>query len=120
MSTKPELPPLPSSEATLGQWQDYFSRLVKARGWDQASDLEVFLLFSEEVGELAKAYRRYRRLFSEEGRTPKRSEEELKQDIGDELADLFSYLLDIADRLEIDLAEAVLRKETINRDRDWS
>ena len=110
------LPEIPK-EATVGDWQRYTAELVKARGWDKATDLEIFLLLTEEVGELAKAYRRHRSLFSE----PKKAQDQdTKQEISGELADVMSYLLDLAQRLEIDLEQAMIEKEKHNRGRHWS
>lgn len=122
--SKSDLPPLPAS-ATLSQWQAYMAQMVAARGWDSASDLEIFLLFSEEVGEFAKAFRRFRRLFTErvtEDRAAGMDSVDLapaREEMAEELADVFSYLLDLAGRLEIDLEAAFVAKEKVNRNRDW-
>jgi NTP pyrophosphatase (non-canonical NTP hydrolase) len=119
-----ELPHLPSS-ATLTEWQSYVTQTVAARGWDKASDLEIFLLFSEEVGEFAKAFRRYRRLFTERVTEDRAADwesvdiEPARQEMAEELADVFSYLLDLAGRLEINLEQAFVAKEKRNRQRDW-
>jgi NTP pyrophosphatase (non-canonical NTP hydrolase) len=103
---------LPSSP-TLLQLQAYVQQMCKDRGWDQASDLEIFLLFSEEVGELAKAIRKKRELFSEKGKEGK--------DFGlaEEFADVLSYLLDLANRFEVDLEQAFREKEALNASREW-
>jgi NTP pyrophosphatase (non-canonical NTP hydrolase) len=108
------LPEIPNG-ATIQQWQAYMSDLVRARGWDKASDLEIFLLLTEEVGELAKAYRRHRALFTEG-----QPESETRAELAGELADVLSYLLDIAQRLDIDLENALVEKEHHNRGRDWN
>lgn len=110
------LPEIPSG-GTLKQWQSYVKELVTARGWTQASDLEVFLLFSEEVGELAKAFRRHRELFTEGSQAS--SKTETKQELASEMADVLSYLLDLAQRMDIDLEEAAVAKERFNRTREW-
>ena len=39
--------------------------------------------------------------------------------IKDELADVFIYVLTIADKYNIDLLDALKRKETINLERTW-
>lgn len=111
-----DLPDIPE-RATLSDWQDYMGRLVKARGWDKASDLEIFLLLTEEVGELAKAFRRHRALFAE---PEKIRAEDTREELAGELADVLSYLLDISHRLDIDLDVALRNKEHINRTREWS
>lgn len=111
-----ELPEIPQT-ATIREWQSYVSRLVKARGWDSATDLETFLLFQEEVGELAKALRKHRGLFTEHG-TSERARSS-QRELALEMADVLSYLLDLADRFEIDLEAAVVEKENFNRTRQW-
>ena len=122
--SKDDLPALPTS-ATLSQWQAYMAQMVAARGWDRASDLEIFLLFSEEVGEFAKAFRRFRRLFAERVIEDRAADMEsvdmspAREEMAEELADVFSYLLDLAGRLEIDLEAAFVAKEKVNRNRDW-
>ena len=108
------LPQIPEN-ATIREWQAYMSDLVRARGWDKASDLEIFLLLTEEVGELAKAYRRRRALFTE---TP--SDTDSTEELAGELADVLSYLLDLSQRLGIDLEQALIDKEHHNRGRDWN
>ena len=119
-----ELPDIPTG-ATIMEWQNYVRKNVLARGWDRASDLEVFLLFSEEVGEFAKAFRRYRKLFAErviEDRAADLSsvdDSQAKAQMSEELADILSYLLDLAGRLDIDLEAALIQKEEINRTREW-
>jgi NTP pyrophosphatase (non-canonical NTP hydrolase) len=119
-----KLPPLPAT-ATLRQWQEYVAGTVAARGWDRASELEIFLLFSEEVGEFAKAFRRFRRLFAERITEDRAADFEsidvqpARQEMAEELADVLSYLLDLAGRLEIDLEQAFVEKEKSNRRRDW-
>ena len=42
---------------TLKDLQNYIKEVCKERGWDKNSTPETFLLFMEEVGELAKAIR---------------------------------------------------------------
>lgn len=103
-----------SSSPTLPQLQRYVADLCRERGWDQASDLETFLLFAEEVGELAKAIRRRRKLFAEKGKPPADD-----QELAHEMADILSYLLDLANRFDVDLEKAFLEKEDINAQRDW-
>lgn len=110
------LPPIPEN-ATLGQWQSYVDQLVKARGWDRATDLETFLLFMEEVGELAKAFRRHRKLFPENGQETTHAE--AKRELALEMADVLSYLCDLANRMGVDLEASAVEKEIINRDRHW-
>ena len=111
------LPDLPNSDASLAVWQNYITSNCRARGWDSAEDLEIFLLFSEEVGEFAKALRRHRGLFSE--KVDAEARRRAQHDVAEEMADVLSYLLDLASRLEVDLGQALLQKEQLNREREW-
>ena len=43
---------------SLTELQKHFDRTCKEKGWGKNSVTEVFLLFAEEVGELAKAIRK--------------------------------------------------------------
>ena len=105
------LPQIPD-QPTLTQLQKYQDEICKARGWDKTSDLETFLLFSEEFGELAKAIRKARNLYQEEGKSS-------SHDLEGEFADVLSYLMDLANRFWINLEEAYREKEAINAGRNW-
>ncbi|MFK7973153.1 MAG: MazG nucleotide pyrophosphohydrolase domain-containing protein [Bacteroidia bacterium] len=97
----PEFP----ARSELPQLQQYVQDVCKAKGWDGASDLETFLLFTEEVGELAKAIRKHRALFYKKLPTA-----ETDANLREEFADVLSYLLDLASRLDVDLLEAFREK----------
>ncbi len=99
---------------TLSDLQKYVKELCAERGWDKNDSLEIFLLFSEEVGELAKAIRNKRELYHESGKIIKADELE------DEFADVLSYLLDLANQFDIDLETAFRNKEKKNAKRIWS
>ena len=86
--------------------------LCESRGWESASHLEKYLLFSEEVGELAKAIREHLAIGLEEGKKTKTNLEE-------EFADVLNYLLDLANGLEVDLQKAFWKKDAINQKRKW-
>lgn len=107
------LPPLPEKPSTLSQLQQYQADMCKARGWDQANTLETFLLFSEEFGELAKAIRNRLALYQEKDKAIDSTELE------GEFADVFSYLMELANRFEIDLETVYRAKEEINAKRTW-
>lgn len=99
-------------EPTLRQLQDYVRKVVKERGWDKNTDLELFLLFSEEVGELAKAIRDTRGLYQDTGKDNRVNLEE-------EFADVLAYLIDLANYFDIDLTKAFFDKEEKNAKRQW-
>lgn len=98
---------------TLPDLQQYIKDICTERGWDKNNHLELFLLFSEEVGELAKAIRNHTRLYAEQERAHKQTELE------EEFADVFAYLLDLANYFNIDLEQAFRAKDTVNQSRTW-
>ncbi len=97
----------------LKDFQEYIKTLAEERGWDKNNPLEIFLLFSEEIGELAKAIRNKMKLYHETGKKVKPNELEY------EFADVFSYLLDLANQFDIDLEKAFREKEEENKKRVW-
>jgi NTP pyrophosphatase (non-canonical NTP hydrolase) len=100
--------------ASLPEYQQFIKDLCAERGWDKNSPLELFLLFSEEVGELAKAIRNEMNLYQEVDK-PKRKRFELEE----EFADVFSYLMDLAKCFGVDLESALRNKEAVNAQRNW-
>jgi NTP pyrophosphatase (non-canonical NTP hydrolase) len=100
-----------SSVAVL---QQYIHDMVVRRGFDKETPRDALLLFVEEVGELAKAMRKYLGLKTDQDRQEKYTKLE------SELADVFIYLLDLANLLEISLFHALHEKEQENEKRSWS
>lgn len=99
-------------ESTVQNLQAYVKSVCEERGWDKDSHLEKFLLFSEEVGELAKAMRKASGLYDEKAR-------QKRVDLEEEFADVFSYLLDLANYFKVDLEAAFKAKEDVNAKREW-
>jgi NTP pyrophosphatase (non-canonical NTP hydrolase) len=99
---------------TLKDYQEYIQLLCEERGWDKNNPLEIFLLFSEEIGELAKAIRNRMKLYHEKGK------ELMEDELEDEFADVFSYLLDLANQFDIDLETAFRNKDKKNSERIWN
>lgn len=97
---------------TLKDFQQYMDEICKERGWVKDTSAEKFLLFVEEVGELAKAMRNAAGLYEEKAK-PKRMELE------EEFADVLSYLLDLANYFQVDLEQAFREKERVNQNRRW-
>jgi NTP pyrophosphatase (non-canonical NTP hydrolase) len=100
------------SGPTLKELQSYLAQVCEERGWTKDSPSEKFVLFIEEVGELAKAMRKAAGLYQEQARARDMSLEE-------EFADVLSYLLDLANCFQVDLEEAFRAKEQINLTRTW-
>lgn len=105
MATLPEHPTLP-------ELQRYLDEICQERGWTKDTYAEKFLLFTEEVGELAKAIRNTRGLYRENAKPASHELEE-------EFADVLSYLLDLANYFQVDLEKAFREKEQINSGRVW-
>jgi NTP pyrophosphatase (non-canonical NTP hydrolase) len=97
---------------TLRNLQDYFALVCQQRGWTRDSSSEKFVLFIEEVGELAKAMRKKAGLYEERAKQRGFALEE-------EFADVLMYLLDLANCYEVDLEQAFRAKEKINESRTW-
>ena len=100
------------SEPTLKNLQDYLAKVCGERGWTKDSPSEKFVLFIEEVGELAKAIKKKADLYKEPAKSRAFALEE-------EFADVLSYLLDLANSYEIGLEAAFRAKEKINESRVW-
>ena len=90
--------------------QDKLAKFAKERDWDQFhSPKNLVMALTSEVGELNELFK----WLTEE-------QSSMKDDIGKveeirkEIADIFIYLLRLADKLEIDIEEAVREKIEIN------
>ena len=102
--------------ASMQEFQSYIYQLESMHGWLSVDLINNCFLMGEEVGELFKAVRKHQRFFVE-----KNPEDEAisREHIGDEIVDVFNYLLAIANRLDIDMEEAFRRKNAINQGRSW-
>ena len=98
---------------SLRDLQNYVEQLEADRGFSRDSVSQKCILLGEEIGELFRAIRR---------------SEGISVDVCDnrdvdpahELADILIILATIANRLRIDLEDAVRVKEEINNDRVWA
>ena len=86
--------------STLNLYRDTTHDLCKSKGWDRAPVNTVWLLLTEEIGELASAIRQYTRTFKKSGLKKERG-----VDIQMEMGDVFSYLFQLASMLNVDLDE---------------
>jgi len=82
----------------LNQYKQATTEMVVAKGWDGASITSVWLLFTEEIGELASAIRQQAHMYRKEGMRKDRG-----IDVVMEMGDVFSYLFQLADMLDVDL-----------------
>jgi NTP pyrophosphatase (non-canonical NTP hydrolase) len=70
------------------------TEICRLKGWDRIPIQTVWLLFTEEIGELASAIRQRSKIF-----TNTRREDSVKNEMGD----VFSYLFQLSHMLNIDL-----------------
>lgn len=98
-------------DLTLKDYQEKIRQLVIKRGFGDETIPEVFTLLVEEVGELAKAVRKQ----NGQKIDPTRRQ----HDVEEEAADVFWLLIDLCNRLDIDLAKAFEEKEKKNAERVW-
>ena len=96
------LPPSPA----IKSFQYYYRRAAVQRGFAKENAKDCLLLMVEEIGELARALRKRVKL-TRHGEVIG-NQEEL------ELADVFIYVVHMANILKIDLASVVQRKEWLN------
>ncbi len=103
-----ELPANP----TLNDFQQYVIKLKKIRGFRDDKKNSLIFLFNE-VGELG---RYIAKTWGEEGKIPN----ELLKEIGFEMADIFIFLLDLANQYGFSLEQVFREKEMINKKRTWN
>lgn len=97
---------------TLTDLQAHIKKVCEEKGWNTNSITEIYLLFSEEVGELAKAIRKTTGFKGE-------STKDAKANLEEEFADVLNYLMDLANYFDVDLEEVYRKKHKINQDRTW-
>ncbi len=100
------------AKPTLADYQKLVAHLVVERGFDKETVPEVFTLLVEEIGELAKAIRKFN--------GQKVGAHSKQHDIEEEAADVLWLLVDVCNRLDIDLEKAFRDKEEKNKKRTWS
>jgi len=83
---------------SLNYYKDETEKICKSKRWDRAEINTVWLLLTEEFGELASAIRQYKRTFKK-----MHVKKEKGVDIMMEMGDVFSYLFQLAHMLNIDL-----------------
>ena len=101
-------------DTSLENVQQYVRQVLKARGFDDETVAQKFMLLLEEMGELAHAARKRADIKVDEARW-----HDNEQNLQDEAADVLMYLLDICNKLDIDLMQAFLAKEEKNQKRSW-
>lgn len=82
----------------LNQFRECTRVVCKQKGWDKTSVNTVWLLLTEEIGELASAIRQNSRTYVKTGLKKNRG-----IDVQSEMGDVFSYLFQLAYMLNVDL-----------------
>lgn len=98
---------LPIPAPNLRTFQSYYKRVASQRGYERETAQNCLLLMVEEVGELARAIRKREKLVRH-GRSKSDAAE------SQELADVFLYVVHMANILGLDLGSAVRNKEFHN------
>lgn len=109
-----ELYELLNENNSLNEIQDYIREIITIRGFSNQRVQDKMLLLLEETGELAKAIRKT---------LPEASidYDKIKNytSIEEEIADVFIVLVSICNRLNINLYDAIKKKEEKNIKRQW-
>jgi len=84
----------------LNEYRDTTRQMCMNKGWDKAPVNTVWLLLTEEIGELASAIRQYTKVYRKMNLIKERG-----TDVQMEMGDVFSYLFQLASMLNIDLDE---------------
>jgi len=101
-------------DAPMRDYQDYIRALDALHGWQSATTVRKCFLMGEEVGELFKAVRTLDGMAHDDPRRP-----DAIANAGEEIVDVFNYLLAIANRLGIDVEQAFRDKNRYNQTRSW-
>ena len=99
-------------KSSISDIQSYINKMIEERGFDKETKQDVMLLSTEEVGELAKEVRKSTNIKMDE----KQSRQE---NLSDEIADVFMYILVMCRVANIDLLKAFVNKENKNLKRTW-
>lgn len=100
------------SNPTLQDFQKYVKEMKMRRGFNMTDRFYECCLLAEETGELISAVRKN----SKSGSVGTGSK---IGNVKEELADVFIYILSLANMHDVDLEEAFREKEEINKQRAW-
>jgi NTP pyrophosphatase (non-canonical NTP hydrolase) len=83
---------------SLNNYKVETENICKQKGWTNATVDTVWLLLTEEIGELASAIRQYKKTYKKTGLKKERG-----TDVMMEMGDVFSYLFQLSYMLDVDL-----------------
>ena len=99
---------------TLRHLQEYIHEQSIKRGFADETAEEQLIILVEEIGEIAKAYRKNTGMYvssSDQGKD--------NEDIGQEVADVINMLFAFATSMGIDIERSFLEKEVKNTQRTY-
>lgn len=100
------------TDPSLNDVQKYIAEMEEERGFTSVTLLQTYLLLVEEVGELAKSIRK--------SHTNMRTDSTRQYDeASHEIADVLMMLTSVANRLGVDMEQALREKEERNKQRVW-
>ncbi|MCI8760914.1 MAG: nucleotide pyrophosphohydrolase [Clostridia bacterium] len=101
-----------NEKSSVAEIQQYVKEMKKARKFDTVTIEREMMLFLEELGELAKAIRKNTNGHLDIAK-------KYDDNVEEELADCFIYLLSIANMNHVDIFKAFKEKERKNCERIW-
>ncbi len=112
--------PRPHTKNPIEDLQAILRQFVREREWDQFhTPKNLIMALTGEVGELAEHFQ----WLTPEDASLIKDHAPKKQEVAFEMADVFSYLLRLADVLDIDLEQALRDKIALNAKKypiDWA
>jgi NTP pyrophosphatase (non-canonical NTP hydrolase) len=101
-------------EPTLKDFQEYVKDMRVERNFSDETIIEECLLLGEEVGELFKAIRKHKTEIAFDNKNSKVTQVE------EELSDVLTMLICVANNAGVDIEQAFRYKEEINKKRRWT
>jgi NTP pyrophosphatase (non-canonical NTP hydrolase) len=98
-------------DTSLAAYQRYVRQVMSDRGFDDETVSQKFMLLLEEAGEFAQAARKNADLAQ--------ATDTAVETVNDAAADVMAILLDICNKLEVDLETAFVKREHKNQTRTW-
>lgn len=96
---------------SLKELQNYIWQMNVERGFNTEDPAKKLVMLMEEVGELAKAIRKISGM--------KFTDTTKQSDVREELGDVLIVLLGLSSMVGVDIFDALVDKETKNRQRTW-
>jgi NTP pyrophosphatase (non-canonical NTP hydrolase) len=98
-------------DTSLAAYQRYVAQVMAGRGFDEETVSQKFMLLLEEAGEFAQAARKNANLAQAADTTV--------ETLNDAAADVLAILLDVCNKVDVDLEQAFINREHKNQSRTW-